>query len=112
MDADRLNSDEPEYLNAKWQSVSIYPEPNWASILPDDVSPRQILGFNTETGRPESWPLRYGMGYWVAKLDGLPPGHYEVRVRAVDRNGFAQPDPRPQRKSGKNAVEVRRFQIV
>ncbi len=49
---------------------------------------------------------------WSATLKDLPPGKYEFRARAVDGNGFAQPEPRPIAKAGKNAVEVHRFEIV
>jgi hypothetical protein len=38
------------------------------------------------------------------RLDGLAPGRYELRTRAVDLNGFAQPEPRPYQKSGMNRV--------
>jgi hypothetical protein len=35
-----------------------------------------------------------------------------VRARAVDLNGFAQPDPRPNQKTGMNALEAREFEVV
>jgi hypothetical protein len=44
-------------------------------------------------------------------LRDLPPGKYEFRARAVDLNDFAQPEPRPVQKTGKNAVEVHRFEV-
>jgi len=34
----------------------------------------------------------------------LKPGKYELRVRTVDRNGFAQPEPRPDHQSGDNLI--------
>jgi hypothetical protein len=45
-------------------------------------------------------------------LRGLKPGKYEVRARAVDLNGFAQPEPRSIQKTGKNGIQVRRFEVV
>ncbi len=45
-------------------------------------------------------------------LRGLKPGKYEVRARAVDLNGFAQPEPRPIQKTGKNGIQVRQFEIA
>ena len=49
---------------------------------------------------------------WSASLTGIDPGKYEFRARAVDLNDFAQPEPRPMLKAGKNAVEVHRFEVV
>lgn len=108
---DTTAPDETALADADWKPCEIYPEPDWESILPPGVSTRQILGFDDKTGNAKQWPLRYGMGFWVAQLHGLKPGNYEVRVRAVDGNGFAQPDPRPMRKSGKNGIEIRRFKV-
>jgi hypothetical protein len=34
-----------------------------------------------------------------------------VRARTVDLNGFAQPEPRSIQKSGKNGIQVRRFEV-
>ena len=69
------------------------------------------LGFDHETGKPNSWPLRYGMASFHVVLRDLKPGRYEVRARTVDGNGFAQPEPRSIQKSGKNAIQTRRFTI-
>jgi hypothetical protein len=35
-----------------------------------------------------------------------------VRARAVDLNGFAQPEPRPNQKTGMNALELREFEVM
>ena len=70
---------------------------DWSAVLPPGVSPREVLGFDPETARPASWPLRYGMVSWSAAIRGLAPGAFEVRARAVDLNGYAQPEPRPLR---------------
>ena len=71
-----------------------------------------MLGFDPKTGRPSAWPLRYSMVSWSAALKDLAPGNYEVRARAVDLNGFAQPEPRPIQKAGKNPIQVRRFEVT
>ncbi len=63
------------------------------------------------TGKPKEWPLRYGMTGWTAHVGTLPPGAYEFRARAVDLNGFAQPEPRPDRQTGLNGLEVKRFEV-
>ncbi|MEW6304096.1 MAG: molybdopterin-dependent oxidoreductase [Verrucomicrobiota bacterium] len=102
-------SDAPE----QWTECRLEAPPaDWASVLPPGVNPRQILGFNRETGQPATWPLRYSMISWSATLNGLAPGKYEVRARAVDLNDFAQPEPRPIQKAGKNALETRQFEVI
>ena len=100
-----------EHTETVWRPCPIFPPPDWEQILPQDVKPHQLLGFDAKTGQPKAWPLRFGMGYWGITLHGLQAGVYEVRVRAVDGNGFAQPEPRPLSKSGGNAVEMQRFQL-
>jgi DMSO/TMAO reductase YedYZ molybdopterin-dependent catalytic subunit len=59
-----------------------------------------------------TWPLRYSMISWFVTLKDLKPGNYEFRARSVDLNGFAQPEPRPLGKTGKNAVESARFEVM
>ena len=87
------------------------PPAQWKSILPAGVSPREILGFDSRTGKPAAWPLRYSMISWSATLKRLAPGKYSVRARSVDLNGFAQPDPRPNQKAGINALDTREFAV-
>lgn len=97
----------------KWNECRLEAPPaDWSRVLPAGVSPRQILGFDPKTGQPAAWPLRYSMVSWSAHLGKLPPGKYAARARAVDLNGFAQPEPRPIQKAGKNALEVREFEVV
>jgi hypothetical protein len=88
------------------------PPADWSSVFPAGVTSRKVLGFDPKTGRPATWPLRYSMISWSASLAGLAPGKYAVRARAVDLNGFAQPEPRPNQKAGMNALEVREFEVV
>jgi hypothetical protein len=107
-----LADDDPELLRGPWQPCDLLPPPDWKSMLPGGVSSRELLGFDKQTGEPLSWPTRYGMASWTAMVRGLAPGKYEVRARAVDLNGFAQPEPRSQQKSGKNAIQVRRFELA
>jgi len=107
-----LAAGDQELLSAPWKPCELFPPPDWKTVLPKGVSSKQLLGFDKQTGKPLSWPTRYGMASWSASLRGLKPGHYEVRARSVDLNGFAQPEPRSQLKSGKNAIDVRRFEVV
>ena len=105
--------DEATLQRGPWKPCRLEEPPaDWASVLPTGVSSQQVLGFDPATGRPSVWPLRYSMISWWAELRGLKPGHYEFRARAVDLNGFAQPEPRPLLKAGKNALEVHRFEVV
>ncbi len=100
--------DEPEeWLECRLED----PVTDWSRVLPPGVSSRQVLGFDPNSGQPTTWPLRYSTISWSAVLKGLAPGKYSVRARAVDLNGFAQPEPRPNQKSGTNALEVREFVV-
>ena len=97
----------------KWIECRLEDAPaDWKSVLPAGISSRQILGFDPKTGQPSAWPLRYSMVSWSATLAGLAPGKYSVRARAVDLNGFAQPEPRPNQKAGRNTPELREFEVV
>jgi hypothetical protein len=108
----KLADDAPELLNARWLPCDLQEQPDWNTILPRGVKPQNLLGFNKVSGKPVTWPPRYGMCSYMAVLKGLKPGHYEVRARSVDMNDYAQPEPRPSQKSGKNAIQVRRFEVV
>lgn len=111
-EAGDLSDTDPAWETAKWQPARLDDPPaDWTKVLPAGVSPRDVLGFDRTTGQPATWPLRYSMASWSAELVGLTPGKYEVRARAVDLNDFAQPEPRPLQKSGRNAVPVRRFEV-
>jgi hypothetical protein len=58
------------------------------------------LHLDPATARPRVWPLPFSWAAWEVRLEGLTPGSYELRVRAVDLNGLAQPEPRPNSQSG------------
>ena len=109
--AKRLDDNSIEVKQAPWKHCVIAEEPAWDEVLPEGTDRRTLLGFDHETGKPNSWPLRYGMASFHVVLRDLKPGRYEVRARTVDGNGFAQPEPRSIQKSGKNAIQTRRFTI-
>ena len=97
----------------QWNEAQLEEPPaDWSSVLPVGVASRQVLGFDSNTGKPAKWPLRYSMISWTATLKGLAPGKYALRARAVDLNGFAQPEPRASQKAGRNALELREFQVM
>ncbi len=111
-DPQPLADDDPALLQGPWTACQLLPPPDWETVLPAGISSSELLGFDAATGQPLSWPPRYGMASWIAAIRGLKPGTYEIRARAVDLNGFAQPEPRPQQKSGKNALQVRQFEVL
>lgn len=96
-----------------WVECELQDAPSdWSAVLPNGLSSKQVLGFDRNTGKPLHWPLRYIMVTWSATVPDLKPGKYEVRARAVDLNDFAQPEPRPVQKTGRNSVEVKEFEVV
>jgi len=108
-----LPQDEKMYGDARWIPCALEAPPaDWRWIFPVGVSPKDVLGFDRKTGRPTTWPLRYSMITWSAALCDLRPGKYEFRIRAVDLNGYAQPEPRPNPHTGINAIEAHRFEVV
>ncbi|MEZ6058707.1 MAG: molybdopterin-dependent oxidoreductase [Planctomycetaceae bacterium] len=107
-----VTDDESTWEGAKWSPCELEAPPrDWLSVLPQGTAPRDVLGFDAATGQSVTWPMRYSMVSWSAQLPPLPIGKYEFRARAVDLNDYAQPDPRRVAKSGRNEVEVRRFEV-
>jgi DMSO/TMAO reductase YedYZ molybdopterin-dependent catalytic subunit len=101
----KLTDDDPAWQTATWQPCVIQPPPNdWKALLPAGISSKELWGFDVETGKPKEWPLRYSLAMWTTTLQDLKAGTYELRVRSVDQSGFAQPEPRPQQATGKNAI--------
>jgi DMSO/TMAO reductase YedYZ molybdopterin-dependent catalytic subunit len=105
--SNRLADDDPAWAAARWVPCVIAPPGDWSAELPRGVLPGSIWGFDPATGRPREWPMRYSWALWSATLRNLPAGSYEFRARAVDTNDFAQPEPRPYPKSGRNEVQMR-----
>jgi len=98
--------DDPYFTKAPWQDAHVLPAPSkWGGGLPSGRIPPGTLGFSPATGQPKSWPMRYAIAHWAAMLAPTAAGNYELRCRAVDNNGVAQPMPRPIGRSGMNAIE-------
>lgn len=109
----RLDEDDPAWRTAVWKPCAIDPPPgDWTGQLPDGVQPREVWGFDPRTGRPKEWPLRYSVASWSVELRDLQPGAYEFRVRSVDQNGHAQPEPRPDPKSGRNEIQSKTILVM
>ncbi|MEI7780278.1 MAG: molybdopterin-dependent oxidoreductase, partial [Actinomycetes bacterium] len=103
-----LPAGDPAWKSAEWMPCRIDPPPsNWKRVLPAGVDAKELWGFDPQTGKPKEWPLRYSLATWSATVPELKPGKYELRARAVDLNGFAQPNPRPQQATGKNAIQCK-----
>lgn len=109
----RLPEDDPAWKSAKWEPCAIdEPPADWKSQLPEGVKPGEVAGFDPKTGTPRDWPLHYSTVGWSVTLKGLEAGAYEFRVRTVDRNEYAQPEPRPYLKSGFNPIQCKTFMVM
>jgi hypothetical protein len=108
----QVADDDPELLRGPWIPCELDGQPDWNSVLPRGLMTKQLLGFDPDSGKPRSWPLPYGMAGYHAAIRGLSRGRYELRARAVDLNGYAQPEPRALQKSGKNSIQVWRVEVV
>lgn len=109
----KLDDDDPAWKTAHWQPCVIEPPPReWGGHLPDGVMPKDVWGFDPISGKPKDWPLRFSLALWSVTLKDLKPGAYEFRVRTVDLNGFAQPEPRPYPKSGRNEIQHKVLMVM
>jgi hypothetical protein len=108
-----IRDDDPAWTRAEWRPCRLDPAPSdLADGLPPGTNPARIWGFGPD-GRPKEWPMRFSIAPWSVTFEGLKPGSYEFRARTVDRNGFAQPEPRPfAQRSGMNAVQCKRLRIT
>jgi DMSO/TMAO reductase YedYZ molybdopterin-dependent catalytic subunit len=108
----RLADDAPDWKTAKWLPANLEPPPDdWGGTLPDGVMPKDVWGFDVKTDKPKDWPLRFSLAQWSVKLKDLAAGAYEFRARSIDLNGYAQPEPRPYPKSGRNEIQCHQFVV-
>jgi DMSO/TMAO reductase YedYZ molybdopterin-dependent catalytic subunit len=109
----QLAEDDPDWKTARWEPCQIEPPPeDWGGSLPDGVMPKDVWGFDPKTGRPKEWPMRFSVARWSVTLKGLAAGAYEFRVRTIDLNGYAQPQPRPYPKSGRNEIQGKTILVM
>ncbi len=111
-----LPPDDEYYQTAPWQDAQILPAPDrrgvdWGGGLADNKIPSPTIGFNPETGQPNSWPMRLTKAHWAILLPPLEPGNYVFRCRTIDDKGIAQPLPRPFKKSGRAFIERISIQV-
>jgi DMSO/TMAO reductase YedYZ molybdopterin-dependent catalytic subunit len=110
---EKLTDNDPAWKTAVWQPGVIDPPPDdWSAHLPAGVSSKELWGFDPQTGKPKDWPLRYTVATWTVTLKDVKPGEYELRVRTVDLNGFAQPQPRPQMPTGRNPIPSKIIKVI
>jgi DMSO/TMAO reductase YedYZ molybdopterin-dependent catalytic subunit len=108
-----LAPDDPAWKTAMWQPCRIESPPaDWGGNLPRDVMPADVWGFDPATGRPRDWPMRFSLARWTVTLSGLKAGAYEFRVRSVDLNGYAQPEPRVNQQSGRNEIQYKTILVT
>lgn len=104
-----LPKDDPYFTQAPWKEATILPPPaaldRWGGKLPGNRFPDNVRHFDSATGKPVHWPMRYALAHWAVLLAAIPAGKYDLRCRTIDANGIAQPLPRPFPKSGRNAIE-------
>ena len=103
--------DDPYFTTAPWQDAKILPPKNLEAGLAENRLPSDTIGFDS-SGQPKQWPMLLTRAHWAFLHKGLPKGKYTLRCRTIDANGNAQPMPRPFRKSGHAAIEVKRFDVA
>ena len=109
----KLDPDDPAWATARWQPAALLGRPpqGWAEALPDGRFPETVYFLNSANQKPVQWPLPYSWVPWKVRLENPAPGSYEFRVRAVDLNNFAQPEPRPNGQSGIADVPCQTFLV-
>lgn len=95
---------DPHFTTAPWSDAKLFDAPQHWGAFGEGKIPPGTHGFDA-TGKPKSWPLRLTNAHWAAVLPGVPSGEYTFRCRTIDEQGYAQPLPRPFRKSGHAAIE-------
>jgi DMSO/TMAO reductase YedYZ molybdopterin-dependent catalytic subunit len=108
----KIATDDAAWAKAAWKPGLLDPPPTeWGGELPDGVLPKSVWGFMSD-GKPKEWPLRFSIAHWTVLLTSVKPGKYELRIRTVDTNGSAQPEPRPSPQSGKNLIQCKLIEVT
>ena len=109
--AEELPAGDRYFSKAPWRDATILPPPkNWGGDLPESKIPASTIGFDP-AGQPKTWPLPLSKIHWAALVPGLPAGEYTFRCRTIDKNGIAQPLPRPFNKSGRATIEQKNLVV-
>ncbi len=104
--------EDPHFTAAPWRDAELLPAPTVWKTLPDGKLPSPVLGFDPNTNRPTSWPMRNTLAHWAVLLTDVAVGEYDLRCRTIDSNGVAQPLPRPFQKSGQNKIQNVSLSVV
>ena len=98
--------DDPHFTQGHWRDAEILAPPKtWGGGLPDGALPKDVRGINSQSGQPQTWPMRYALAHWAVLIKSVPAGKYVLRCRTIDANDVAQPLPRPFAKSGRNSIQ-------
>lgn len=98
-------ADDPYFADADWEDAAILSPPaDWGGGLPGGKLPADTSRMDPEEGTPLEWPMRFNLAHWAALLPGMPAGRYDLCCRTIDRNGIAQPMPRPLPRTGANSI--------
>ena len=98
--------DDPYLDKLPWKDAAILPPPaDLATQIPGGT--KGVHGFDPTSGKPLIWPIPFFYCYFAAVFRDLTPGSYLAYYRSIDRNGIAQPLPRPF--GGKTGVNDQLF---
>jgi hypothetical protein len=92
----------PDWATVDWKDAALLPPPVEWGAMPK--LPASTNGFDSKTGKPLQWPMRFTLVHWAALVPGLPAGSYDLCCRTIDLNGIAQPMPRPFLHTGVTAI--------
>ncbi|HEY2841354.1 MAG TPA: molybdopterin-dependent oxidoreductase [Pirellulales bacterium] len=98
---------DPNFTKCDWRDAALLPPPkNWGLAAEFDDGAPTPQELDPQTGKPQTWPLRYTIAHWAALAPGLPAGKYNLRCRTIDLRGVAQPLPRVVGRSGRNGIQT------
>jgi hypothetical protein len=109
---DALPKGDRYFTTANWQEAQILtPKKEWGGEFLDNKLPEIPHQIDAD-GQPKSWPLANTITHWATLIAPVEPGRYQLRCRTIDRNGIAQPMPRPFQKSGGNAIQMEEIEVT
>src|SRR5262249_50698153 len=77
-----LTAGDPYFTSAPWKDAQLLQPPdNWGGGISQGKMPPDTIGFDTQTGRPKVWPMRYAIAHWAILLKDIPTGTYDIRCR-------------------------------
>ena len=102
--------DDPYFTKANWRDAELLPPPtDWGSDFGTQLPP--IPAQFDANGKPRRWQIENTKTHWAMLLRDVPAGKYSLRCRTIDAKGYAQPMPRPFKKSGGNSIHRVRMTV-